>query len=95
MSADNEDKFNEVKYHDTFAIHEIKYNKTKIIQPKAAQLGVIPEHPFRAYIVGASGSGKTNLMEAIWLFLKDFQFGNIELRIQEKNIPGLSSNRSF
>jgi hypothetical protein len=56
------DEFDESKFHKTFEITEIKYKKNKIEQPKAAQIGVIPEHPFRMYVVGASQSGKTNLI---------------------------------
>ena len=37
-------------------------NKNKIKQCKLAEMGVLMKHPFRCYIVGASGSGKTNLM---------------------------------
>lgn len=31
-------------------------------QPQAVKDGILPAHPFRSYIVGASGSGKTNLL---------------------------------
>ena len=43
-------------------IKEIKLENEKIEQCKLADMGIIPTHPFRAYIVGASGSGKTNLL---------------------------------
>lgn len=46
----------------TYAVEEIKYKKKKIKQPKAVQDGILFAHPFRLYIVGASGSGKTNLL---------------------------------
>lgn len=45
-----------------FNIDEIKVKSNKIKQVKAASAGIIPEHPFRMYIIGASGSGKTNFM---------------------------------
>lgn len=44
------------------AIKEIKINTKKIKQCPLAQAGILPKHCFRCYIVGASGSGKTNLM---------------------------------
>lgn len=50
------------QFSNNFAIREIKYNKTKIKQCVAAEAGVLPIHPFRMYIVGASQSGKTNLV---------------------------------
>lgn len=37
-------------------------NKNKIKQCKLAEMGVIPKHPHRSYLVGCSGSGKTNLL---------------------------------
>ncbi len=43
-------------------IKEIKIGSKKIKQCHLAENGVIPKHPFRCYIVGASGSGKTNLL---------------------------------
>ena len=49
-------------FNSTFEIEEVKYAKTKIEQCPAAAAGVLPCHPFRMYIVGASQSGKTNLV---------------------------------
>lgn len=43
-------------------IKEIKLEKQKIKQCLLAQNNVIPIHPYRSYIVGASQSGKTNYM---------------------------------
>ena len=43
-------------------VREIKNRKKKIQQPASADKGFIAKHPFRCYIIGASGSGKTNLM---------------------------------
>ena len=43
-------------------IKEIKLDKQEIEQCKLADMGIIPSHPFRGYIVGSSGSGKTNLL---------------------------------
>ena len=43
-------------------IKEIKIGGEKIEQCKLAEMKVIPSHPFRTYIIGASGSGKTNLL---------------------------------
>ena len=44
-------------------INEIKIGSSrKIKQCQLAQAGILPTHCFRSYIVGASGSGKTNLM---------------------------------
>lgn len=45
-----------------FQIDEIKVKTNKIKQVASAKAGILPEHPFRMYIVGASGSGKTNFM---------------------------------
>lgn len=41
---------------------ENKNTDDKVQQCKAAEIGVLPTHPFRWYIVGASGSGKSNLL---------------------------------
>lgn len=49
-------------FNSTFEITEVKYDKTEIEQCPAAKAGVLPTHPFRMYVVGASGSGKTNLI---------------------------------
>ena len=43
-------------------INKINVNSKKIKQCVLASAGVLPKHPFRCYIVGASGSGKTNLL---------------------------------
>ncbi|MDB4681419.1 hypothetical protein OAE88_00765 [bacterium] len=44
-------------------INEIKIGGSrKAPQCQLAQAGILPKHPFRCYIVGASGSGKTNLL---------------------------------
>lgn len=45
-----------------FDIKEIKIKQNNLPQVPAANAGILPEHPFRMYIVGASGSGKTNFM---------------------------------
>jgi hypothetical protein len=36
-------------------------NDDKIPQTRAAQMGIVPKHPFRMVITGGSGSGKTTL----------------------------------
>ena len=43
-------------------VRKIPTNKSKIKQTPNANRGLIPSHPFRWYICGASGSGKTNLL---------------------------------
>ena len=43
-------------------IKEIKIDKPDIEQCKLAEMGILPKHQFRTYIIGASGSGKTNLL---------------------------------
>lgn len=48
-----------------YRIREIKIRHAKLPQPQAAQQNVIPKHPFRWYLVGASGSGKTNLLVSL------------------------------
>ena len=50
----------ENKESKSFDITKIDVQQEKIKQPLAAQQGVLPEHPFRMYVVGASGSGKSN-----------------------------------
>lgn len=45
-----------------FIIRPIKTANNKIKQPQGAKRGILPEHPFRWYIVGASGSGKSNFV---------------------------------
>jgi hypothetical protein len=55
-------------------IKKIEQQQGKIPQVKAAELGVIPKHPFRLYVVGHSGSGKSNLVLNL-LTRKDFYKG--------------------
>jgi len=43
-------------------IKPITVDKKKIKQCSYAQCGVLAKHPYRCYLVGASGSGKTNLL---------------------------------
>lgn len=43
-------------------IKPIQINKKSIAQCSYAQCGVLPKHPFRSYLIGASGSGKTNML---------------------------------
>ena len=58
-----------------FKITEVKTKSSqKIKQCPYAQMKVIPQHPFRAYIVGASQSGKTNLM--LFLLTTDGYYKN-------------------
>lgn len=45
-----------------FEIRPIVTKNNNVKQPDAAKKGVLPEHPFRMYIIGASGSGKSNLV---------------------------------
>ena len=52
----------ENKSSSSFDITKIDVKKEKIPQPKAAEEGILPEHPFRMYVVGASGSGKSNFI---------------------------------
>jgi len=47
---------------DRYAISAIPTSKSEIKQCQASSQGILPTHPFRAYIVGASGSGKSNLL---------------------------------
>lgn len=49
-------------FNSTFEIKEVKYDKPDIKQCPASKAGVLPTHPFRMYVIGASGSGKTNLI---------------------------------
>ena len=48
-----------------FKINEIKIKQDKIDQPDAVRAGIMPKHPFRSIICGASGSGKTNYLLSI------------------------------
>lgn len=43
-----------------FDIKRMRTAPDDIKQPTGAQQGILPEHPFRMYVVGASGSGKSN-----------------------------------
>ena len=55
-------------------INEIKTEKSKIVQPQCSKYGMM-EHPFRMYICGSSGSGKTNMMLNLLskdVFYKDY-----------------------
>lgn len=45
-----------------YTITKVNLEEDNIPQCKAAQEGVLPEHPFRMYVVGASGSGKSNFI---------------------------------
>lgn len=45
-----------------YDITAIPTDKTDVKQCPGAESGIIPKHPFRGYIIGASGSGKTNLL---------------------------------
>lgn len=46
----------------SYEIRKIELDSKSLDQPYGAVIGVIPRHPFRMYMVGASGSGKTNLL---------------------------------
>lgn len=48
-------------YDDTKIINMNVQNKT-IKQPVCSKKAVLPTHPFRMYVVGSSGSGKTNFI---------------------------------
>jgi hypothetical protein len=45
-----------------YAITKIDVKSGYTTQAIGARDGVLPEHPFRMYIIGSSGSGKTNFM---------------------------------
>ena len=47
---------------NNYEIQAIPTSKTEIKQCPGAESGCVPKHPFRNYIIGASGSGKTNLL---------------------------------
>lgn len=47
---------------NNYEIQAIPTSKTNIPQCQGAMDGVVFKHPFRLYIVGASGSGKSNLL---------------------------------
>ena len=50
---------------DDYTIHNILKSGSGAIQCEAAEKGVIPKHPMRLYVVGASKSGKTNLVVSL------------------------------
>ncbi|MHA2039859.1 MAG: ATPase/DNA packaging protein [Promethearchaeota archaeon] len=50
---------------DDYTIHNILKSGTGPDQCEAAERGVIPKHPMRLYVVGASKSGKTNLVVSL------------------------------
>lgn len=82
-----------------YSIKAIDVKQNNVIQVKAANDGVIPTHPFRMYVVGASGSGKTNLILNLLtrdLFYKDYfqsiivispTARNLDASYQHLNIP--------
>lgn len=45
-----------------YQITAIDTKSNKIQQPQGAKEGILPEHPFRMYVVGSSGSGKSNFI---------------------------------
>lgn len=69
-TTDNADHCENTSYEIKSITRKVK----KIKQPKASEKGILPEHPFRMYIVGASGSGKSNLVLNL-LSLKKFYSG--------------------
>lgn len=46
----------------SYEITKVNVNEEKIPQCAAAEAGILPTHPFRMYVVGASGSGKSNFI---------------------------------
>ncbi len=44
------------------SIVNMNIRENSIAQPACSKKGILPTHPFRMYIVGASGSGKTNFL---------------------------------
>lgn len=62
----------------TMNVREIKQKKKRVSQPPSANKGFIAKHPFRCYIIGASQSGKTNLMLNL-LSRKDMYKGFFDL----------------
>ena len=56
-----------------FKIGKVEIKKEVLPQCKGAQCGILPEHPFRSFIVGSSGSGKTNyLLSILTRWYKDY-----------------------
>ena len=45
-----------------YEIKRIRTKESHVVQPAGAKDGILPTHPFRMYVVGASGSGKTNFV---------------------------------
>jgi hypothetical protein len=74
-------------------IKEIKLEKQKIKQCKLAQNNVIPIHPYRSYIVGASQSGKTNYM--LNLMTRDSYYKNYFDRIFVISPTALDLDKSY
>jgi len=46
----------------SYEITKVNVHEEKIPQCDAAEAGILPKHPFRMYVVGASGSGKSNFI---------------------------------
>ena len=46
----------------SYEITKVNVHEEKIPQCPAAEAGILPKHPFRMYVVGASGSGKSNFI---------------------------------
>lgn len=45
-----------------YKIRNISKVETDLKQPSGADAGILPKHPFRWYVVGGSGSGKSNMV---------------------------------
>ena len=79
--ANEEKKTSALNNGDNYQITKIDVNDGEIPQPIASQRRILPKHPFRWYIVGASGSGKSNLLLNLLTkdqFLKGY-FDSIEI----------------
>ena len=74
-------------------IKEIKLNKPEIKQCKYSEMGILPKHPFRSYIVGASQSGKTNYM--LNLMTRDGYYKNYFDRIFVISPTALDLDKSY
>jgi len=74
-------------------IKEIKLGNKKVRQCQLAEIGILPKHPFRCYIVGASGSGKTNLL--LNLLTRDGYYKNYFDRIFVISPTALSLDQSY